>query len=100
MRLLRIAGILCASALMLASPAAIAAPVFDKDTEFIVTDDASNHDPLLLNTESSLVAESPAFRGSTASTGRSPGVAASQNTSRLTTDLLEHAAALPPFDPG
>ena len=97
MRLLRIAGILCASALMLASPASIASPVFDKDTEFITGVDFEKQLDFAITT-AELVAASPAFRGQDFDRMR-VGVAVNQNTSH-SIDLLEHAAALPPFDPG
>lgn len=106
MWLFRIAGILCASALMLASPTAIAAPVFDNDTEFIVS--APNESNLDLATNQNIsIAEAPVFcvaaftRSPVAAFTRSPvGVAASQNTQAPATMIVEHAAALPPFDPG
>lgn len=97
MRLFRIAGYLVASALMLASPAAIAAPVFDKDTEFITATPVDQNIDLALNPNIT-VAASPAFRGQDFDRMR-VGVAVNQNTSR-SIDLPEHAAALPPFDPG
>lgn len=97
MRLFRIAGILCASALMLVSPAAIAAPVFDNDTEFIVNDFEQKLDFAMTTTL--LVAEAPAFRA-TAFTRSPVGVAASQNIQAPATTIVECVAALPPFDPG
>lgn len=72
MRLFRIAGYLVASALMLASPAAIAAPVFDNDTEFIVQNPEQRLD---------------------LATNHNISVAASQNTPHSTSISIESSAS-------
>ena len=97
MRLFRMAGYLVASALMLASPAAVAAPVFDKDTEFIVQNPEQRLD--LATSQNISIAEAPAFRDRDF-TRSLVGVAASQNIQAPAAMIVEHAAALPPFDPG